>query len=195
MTGTAGQGGAAPGTVKRGGPPPWFALVALASLAFGVVLVVAQLAGIRFTGAPAATTPEPAGAAAQRTAGRVRTALEAASFQVREPQVPFRPGESPGLVDVPRSLLQAILPGDPDGGYVVIYELPGNTEAETAGRDFTAWLAGGTGAIQYPRDAQFVIRRVGSTLVFFPWSPTTSTDPRTAEMAATLETLGLSIRP
>lgn len=195
MTGAAGQGGAPPGRAKRGGPPPWFALVALASLALGVVLVVAQLAGIRLTGGQERATIAPAGAAAERTADRVRTALEAASFQVREPQTPYRPGESPGLVDVPRRLLQAVLPGDPDGGYVMIYELPGNTEADQAGRDFAAWLAGGTGAIQYPRDAQFVIRRVGSTLVFFSWSPSASTDPRTAEMAAVLAGIGQPVGP
>ena len=63
------------------------------------------------------------------------------------------------------------------------------------GRDFAAYLRSGPGAIQYPRDAQFVLRRVGSTLVFFPWSPAVSPDPEVARLAATLETIGEPVAP
>jgi hypothetical protein len=72
----------------------------------------------------------------------------------------------------------------------VIYELPTANDADAAGRDFAKYLAGGTGAIQYPADEQFVLRRMASTLIFFPWSPTVSPDPEMARMAATLEALG-----
>ena len=57
--------------------------------------------------------------------------------------------------------MQAVLQSDPDKGYVVIYELPSNGEADRVGKDFVAYLGSGTGAVQYPRDAQFVVRRVG----------------------------------
>jgi hypothetical protein len=132
----------------------------------------------------------PTGQAAQRTHDLVVGALQAASFQVQDPQTPYRPGESPSLVDVPRRVVQAILPSDPAAGYVVIYELPSNGDADRVGRDFAAYLASGTGAIQYPRDAQFVLRRVGQTLVYFPWSPSVSPDPRVAVLAAVLEAVG-----
>ena len=35
-----------------------------------------------------------------------------------------------------------------------------------------------------------VLRRVGRTLVFFPWSPSVSPDPEVARLAAALGTLG-----
>jgi hypothetical protein len=63
------------------------------------------------------------------------------------------------------------------------------------GREFAAYLASGSGAIAYPRDSQFVIRRIGTTLVFYPWSAEASADPRVADLAAALETLGTSVTP
>ena len=86
-----------------------------------------------------------------------------------------------------------IVPSEPQGEFVVIYELSSANEADRVGREFAAYLAGGTGAVQYPRDARFVIRRLGPTLVFFPWSPSVSPDPRVAELAAALEKIGTPI--
>ena len=62
----------------------------------------------------------------------------------------------------------------------MVYELPTNSDADRVGRDFATYLASGTGAVQYPRDTQFVIRRIGQTLVFFPWSPEANPDPAPA---------------
>lgn len=185
-------GGAARG---RGGPPAWFAVLGIGGLVLAVILIAAQALGIGGGGATVASTIPPTGAAAARTHDLVAAALAGASFQVTDPQTPYRPGESPALVEVPRRLLQVVLPSEPTGGYIVIYELPSNTEADRVGRDFAAYLAGGTGAIQYPRDAQFVLRRVGQTLVFFPWSPSVSPDPRVAELAGVLATIGQPVAP
>jgi hypothetical protein len=77
----------------------------------------------------------------------------------------------------------------------VVYELPSANEADRVGREFRAYLGSGPGAIQYPRDTQFVIRRVGQTLVFFPWSSEASPGARVAEMAAALETVGTEVGP
>ena len=178
-----------------GGPPPWIAVLAIGGLVLGALLIGLQLLGINVIApAPSPTIP-PAGQAAQRTADQVAAALGAKSFQVQVPQTPYRPGESPALVDVPRRLLQAILPSDPDGGYVVIYELPSNEDADQVGRDFARYLASGTGAVQYPRDTQFVIQRAGRTLVFFPWSAEANPDPRLPELAAALATVGEPVTP
>lgn len=177
---------------RRGGPPIWFALFAAGGLLLGVLLVLAQVLGIG-SGSPANATPPPTGAAAQRTHDLVQASLEAAAFQVQDPLTQFRPGESAALYAVPRRLLQAVLPSDPQGGYVVIYELPSANDADSVGRDFVRYLASGTGAIQYPRDAQFVIRRMGQTLVFFPWSPSVSPDPSVARLAATIESIGVPL--
>jgi hypothetical protein len=125
----------------------------------------------------------------------VATVLSAAQFQVQDPVTDYRPSETRELQSVPRRLLQAILPPEPQGGYVVIYELPTNGEADRVGREFAAYLASGTGAIAYPRDAQFVLRRIGPTLVFYPWSAEASADPRVADLAAALETLGTAVTP
>lgn len=183
------------GTGRRGGPPIWFALLGIGGLVLAVILIAAQALGIGSGGATAPATIPPTGAAAAHTRDLVAKALADASFQVADPQTPYRPGESPELINVPRLVLQAVLPSDHTGGYVVIYELPSNTEADRVGRDFAAYLAGGTGAIQYPRDARFVIRRVSQTLVFFPWSPSVSPDPEVARLAGVLATIGEPVAP
>ncbi len=175
---------------RRGGPPAWFALVGIGGLLLGVVLIAAQALGIGIGGSTAAATIPPTGDAARYTHDLVTQTLTDANFQVVDPQSPYRPGESPALINVPRRTVQAVLADDPDKGYIVIYELPSNGEADRVGKDFAAYLGSGTGAIQYPRDAQFVLRRVGSTLVFFSWSPQVSPDPEMARLAATLDTIG-----
>lgn len=180
---------------KRGGPPLWFAIIAIGTFGVAVLLLVLQVMGIGVGVRVATPTIAPTGQASEVTRGLVTTALEAAAFQVRDPQTDYRPGESPDLINVPRRLVQAVLPAEPQGGYVVIYELPSANEADRVGRDFVTYLGSGTGAIQYPRDTQFVVRRVGQTLVFFPWSAEASPDAKVAEMAAALETVGTPIRP
>lgn len=185
-SGTPGTGG------RRGGPPIWFAVFGAGGLLLAILLVLAQVLGIG-SGSPANATPPPTGAAAQRTHDLVQASLEAAAFQVHDPLTQFRPGESSALYAVPRRLLQVVLPSDPQGGYVVIYELPTANDADSVGRDFMRYLASGTGAIQYPRDEQFVIRRMGQTLVFFPWSPSVSPDPSVAKLAATIEAIGVPL--
>lgn len=183
------------GDTRRVGPPAWFAVLGLGGLVLAVLLIAAQVLGIGAGGAVAPATIPPTGAAAQFTHDLVAKALSDAAFQVADPQTPFRPGESPLLLNVPRRLLQVVLPSDLTGGYIVIYELPSNNDADAVGRDFAAYLASGIGAIQYPRDSQFVLRRMGRTLVFFPWSPSVSPDPRVAILATVLGGLGEPIRP
>jgi hypothetical protein len=181
--------------VRRGGPPGWFILIAIGSLALGALLVVLSALGITAVGPRAEPTITPTDQAAQRTWDQVATALGEASFQVQDPVTQYRPGESPALQDVPRRLLQVILPSEPGGGYVVIYELPSNGDADRVGQEFATYLASGTGAIQYPRDTRFVLQRVGQTLVFYPWSAEVNPDPRIPELAAALQTLGVPVTP
>jgi hypothetical protein len=165
-------------------------LVGLGGILLAVVLIGAQALGMGVGSAPPQPTVPPAGAAAQQTRDLVASTLAAASFQVTDPQTPYRPGESPALVLVPRRVVQATIASSPTAGYVVIYELPSAGEADSVGRDFARYLASGTGAIQYPRDAQFVLRRVGSTLMFFPWSSSVTPDPEVARLAGLLATIG-----
>jgi hypothetical protein len=187
--------GSADAPRRAGGPPLIFALIGIGGLLVMVVLLVLTALGIgvRVSGPP--PTMGVPGQASEQTHAQVVQALGAASIQTRDPLTPYRPGESPALFNVPRRTVQAILPDEPQGGYILIYELPSSGQAEQVGRDFLAYLGSGTGQVQYPRDTQFVLRQVGQTLVFFPWSPQASTDPRTPDVAAALETLGTPLAP
>jgi len=182
-------------TGRRGGPPPWFTLVAIGSLIVAVLVLGLAMIGIGVGFRVATPTIAPTGQATEVTRALVVTALEAASFQVQEPRAGFRPGESAELAAVPRRLVQAVMPEDPAAGYVVIYELPTAGDADRVGGEFLRYLAGGTGAIQYPRDSQFVLQRVGQTLVFYAWSAEASPEAPVAELAAALETVGTPVRP
>ena len=183
------------GETRAGGPPAWIFLVGVGGLLVVVILLALQLLGFGVGGAAPSPTIGVTGRASELTHAQVVAALQAASFQVQDPLTPYRPGESPKLAAAPRRVVQAILPTDPQGGYVVIYELPSSMDADRVGRDFLAYLAAGTGAIQYPRDTRFVLQRVGPTLVFFPWSAEANPDPRLAEMATALERVGEPVRP
>jgi hypothetical protein len=51
--------------------------------------------------------------------------------------------------------------------------------------------------VQFPADAQFVLRQVGSTLLFYAWAPSAVTDPAAPQIAAALQGVGTGfpIRP
>jgi hypothetical protein len=198
MTAAPGPGAGQTGggeTPRAGGPPTWFILIAAGSLAVGAVIVVLGALGITLVSPTPEATLGPTGQAAERTWTQVSSALQAQRFQVVEPQNPFRPGETAELLQVPRRLLQAVLPDSPNDGYVVVYELPSNNDAERAGRDLATYVASGPGAVQYPRDTQFTIQRVGQTIVFFAYSPEANRDPALPQIASVLQTMGTPLTP
>ncbi|MFH1475321.1 MAG: hypothetical protein ABIG85_05620 [Chloroflexota bacterium] len=59
--------------------------------------------------------------------------------------------------------------------------------------ELAAYVTSGPGRVQYAPDVRHVIRRVGSTVVFFPWSPASSPDARTADVAAAVATVGTEV--
>ena len=181
-----------PSSSRRPGPPVWFALLGGLGILAAVVVILLEVlgVGVNVLVPGVNTSPAPAGSAAALTHDRVALALQAASFQVQDPNTPFRTGETPTLLGTPRRLIQAVIPSDPQHGIVVIYQFADANSADAAGRDFWAFLHSGTGAIAYPADAQFVLRRMGTTLIFFPWSPTVSPDPEIARLASVLDGLG-----
>ena len=131
--------------------------------------------------------------ALQVTRLQVESALRAVSLAVIVPQVPFRPAESPALTAAPRLVLQAVLAQDPDHGFLVLYDFPDPGAAYAAGTQMAGYLASGPGRIQFVPDAQHVLRQVGSTVIFFTWSPLNSPDPHTADIATALSTVGVGI--
>ena len=192
MTGAPPSASSTAPSSRRPGPPMWFALIGGLGILAGVVVILLEMLGVGVNVAVPGvnTSPGPAGSAAALTHDRVALALQAASFQVQDPNTVFRTAETPTLLGTPRRLLQAVIPADPQHGVVVIYEFADANAADAAGREFWSYLHSGSGAIAYPADAQFVLRRMGTTLIFFPWSPTVSPDPEVARLAAVLEGLG-----
>lgn len=185
----------APGSAPSGrrvGPPVWFAVLGGLGILAGLVVILLSAFGVGVgVMVPGVNgSPAPAGSAAALTHDRLALALQAASFQVQDPNTPYRPSETPTLLGTPRRLLQAVIPSDPQHGIIVIYEFADANAADAAGREYASFLHSGTGAVGYPADEQFVLRRMGTTLIFFPWSPSLSPDPEVARLASVLSAQG-----
>jgi hypothetical protein len=153
-------------------------------------------------GAVASTVPVPTTApsaapilsdAVSVAAVQVQDALRAGGLTATMASVPYRPGESPALAAAPRLVLKAVLPDDEAHGFIVLYDYPTAALAYSAGMEMAAYLASGPGRIQFPPDAEQVIRQLGSTLVFYSWSKANSPEPAAADVATALDTLGLGI--
>ena len=158
-------------------------------------LLVAGCGGTTVTAKPTGAAPS-GGAistATELTRADLQRVLGAARLQLTDPQVPYRPAEAPALAGAPRRVVQVVLPTDPTHGYIVIYDLGDVAAARAAGEAQAAYIASGPGRIQFPSDARFVIRQVGSTLVFYAWSPGSSTDELAPEIQPVLETIGSEI--
>jgi hypothetical protein len=151
---------------------------------------------------PAVTfPPEPAGpstpvsAAVTQTRQAVAAALAPFSLQLDDADRPFRPSESRLVSTAPRAVYQVVLPQDLDGGYIVVYEFADAARAVDAGNDLAGYLGTGNGRVAYPLDARHTIRQVGTTLIFYTWSPSTSPDPGSPKVAEALSTLGIGFAP
>ena len=93
-----------------------------------------------------------------------------------------------------RSVLQATLPDDPDHGYIAIYSLGSAVAAESAAFDQARYLASNTGGkVQFPPGSRFVLRIVGTTVIFFTWNPGIAPDSRTHLIEEALNTLGVAV--
>jgi hypothetical protein len=123
----------------------------------------------------------------------VTGALRAAGLVVESTLTAIRPAEPPSFAGVARWPFQAVLPDDPAGGYFLVYEFADPAVAADGGRDLAAYIASGPGRVQFPPDVRFVLRQVGATLVFFPWSPASSPDPKTSSVATALASVGSEV--
>jgi hypothetical protein len=169
-----------------------------------VFLVVASsLAGGCGVGAvqsPRVTPPSVPGGSGEAISpaiAQTRTALVQALGTVRlildDPRVPFRPPESPSMAEASRQVFQAVLPDDPGHGYIAVYEFPTATAASVAAADQAAYVTSGPGRVQFPPDTQFVLRRLGSTVVFYAYSRENSPDPRVTDLVTALGTVGEAV--
>jgi hypothetical protein len=129
-------------------------------------------------------------AAVDQTRLQIAGALAAAGYQLSTPTIPFRPPESPRLASAPRAVFQVIIPTDPTHGYVVVYEFPDANTAALAGREYAAYLGTGPGKIQFPLDAMHVLRQIGTTLIFYTWSPSAQPGDDAAKIGLALTSIG-----
>ena len=140
-------------------------------------------------------------AGSDRVAGRppvralIAAALAPLQIQLADAKDPYRPGESARVAAAPRAVYQAVLPTDPEGGQIVVYEFRDAGAAVDAGNELAGYLGTGAGRIQFPDDVRWTIRQVGTTLIFYTWAPSTSPDPGSPKVADGLATLGIGFTP
>lgn len=134
-----------------------------------------------------------ASASMTATASQIGASLRAAGLLSAVASVPYRPAESPTLTAAPRLVLKADLLGDDRQGFVVIYDFPDAGRAYAAGAEMADYIASGPGRVQFPNNARFVMRQVGSTLVFYTWTDSDAPEPDAGTVAATLAGLGVEI--
>jgi hypothetical protein len=123
----------------------------------------------------------------------IAAALAGVNLQLQDATQPFSPPESPSVVSAARGIFQVILPADPAHGYIVVYEFRDGPTAEAAGEELASYIGSGPGRIQFPPDAQHLIRLVGTTLIVYSWSPANSTDARSDAIPTALMTIGTAI--
>jgi hypothetical protein len=169
-----------------------------AAVALALALaVVAAGCGVAANTAPAsipaasAGPPARVGGATGTTFGAIQTALSGVAVQIGQSTRPFRPPESARLRDAPRALYQAVLPDQPDAGFIVVYEFADAAAATDAGNEEAGYLGTGPARVEAPLGTQYVLRALGPTLIVFQWLPAASSDPTASQMAAALATIGI----
>lgn len=168
-------------------------LVAAAIAAGGLLAACGGATPVDRSSEPLPTARSSASTAVETTLGQLDAALRASGLALESTLTAIRPAEPPSFAAVPRWPFQAVLPNDPAGGYFVIYEFPDVALAADGGRELAAYITSGPGRVQFPPDVRFVLRQAGSTLVFYPWSPASSPDPRTSDAAAAIATVGSEV--
>ena len=171
----------------------------VAVLAFAAALVLTAC-GIGANGEPASLPVPSVGpvtpvtGAVDQTRGVIATALTSISstrIQFADATRPYRPPESGRLRDAPRAVYQVLVPDRPDSGFIVVYEFADAAAAVDAGNEEAGFLGTGPARVNFPRDAQHVLRQVGSTLILYSWSPSDTTDPTLGVVAGVLGALGI----
>ena len=123
-------------------------------LVVGIVLIAASALGIGFSGsvAPATIAPTGPGRAVHPRPGR-RDADRRAASRSSTRRRRTGPARSPALIDVPRRVVQAVLPADPDQRLRRRSTSCRRTARPTgSARTSRATSPRGPGAVQYPRD-------------------------------------------
>jgi hypothetical protein len=181
--------------MRRRGGAGGLAVRSLVVLAIGVIAAgCAAPEGEVATFPPASIGPDrTVSPAVNLTRVAIEDALREHSLSMVPAQVGFRPAEGQRLADAPRAVYQVVLPADPGGGFLVVYELADSDLANQAAHDQASYLATGPGRVQSSLSSVDVIRVVGSTVVLYSWIPDDARDPATPGIQAALETIGLGV--
>ena len=138
--------------------------------------------GINQPSAAAPATP-PVGVTGAIDAARaaVAAAVAGSGFTLTESVGTYTPGEPQPIQALSRNVYELNF-GGPNEGNVVIYDAGSNDAAINAGNAFAEYLRT-FGHSNYPGDAKFTLNAIGDALVFFWWSPSTSTEVDRAAQA------------
>jgi hypothetical protein len=139
---------------------------------------------------PVGSSPAAAGDLTAGARAQVAAALAVEGLQVQDAQTTFRPPEGPIFAAAPRTVLQAVLPDDPNGGHILLYAFGTPAQALAAAQDQGRYIASGPGRVLYPISTQFSLRVLGNIAIFFSWSADTSPDTRTPSIALALSQIG-----
>jgi hypothetical protein len=178
----------------RPGHAPLAALLVASAVALAGCGIAANSSPVAV---PAASVGPAAGvsAAVAQTRGVIAQTLESVSsvrIQFGDATRPYRPAESPRLRGAPRAVYQVVIPNRPDAGFIVVYQFADAAAAVDAGNEEAGYLGTGPAKVQFPLDAQHVIRQLGPTLILYSWSPSLAADASVeADIGAALSTLGI----
>jgi hypothetical protein len=164
------------------------------TVALPALLVAVVVAGCVPSGGPtfppAGSSPAPAGDLTAGARAQVAAALAVEGLQVQDGQAAFRPPEGAIFAAAPRTIVQAVLPDDPNGGRILLYAFGTPAQALAAAEDQARYIASGPGRVLYAINTQFSLRVLGNIAIFFYWSADTAPDPRTAAIAIALSNIG-----
>jgi hypothetical protein len=139
---------------------------------------------------PVGSSPGPAGDVTAGARAQVAAVLAVEGLQLQDPKTAYRPPEGAVFAAAPRTVVQAILPDDPNHGYIVLYSFGTPQQALAAATDQASYVASGPGRVQFAPGTQYTLRVLGNIAIFFAWQPANAPDARTASIALALSQIG-----
>ena len=168
------------------------ALAALATAFGGCGGTPAEVTPPAASGPPPSQLPPATGPGAAATRAALFAALRDADLVIAESAFPYRPAEAAPLAAAPRNVYQVALQGEPEEGFIVVYEFATDAEAVDAAKAQHAYLSSGPGRVQSPPGTDHVLQQLGPTVIAYEWLPADARDPAAPRIAETLRTLGTS---
>src|SRR5439155_23712432 len=139
---------------------------------------------------PVGSSPEPAGDVTAAARAQIAAALGVEGLQLQDPKTAYRPPEGAIFASAPRTVVQAVLPNDPNHGYIVLYAFGTPQPALAAAQDQATYIASGPGKVQFTPGTQFSLRALGNIAIFFAWLPDSAPDSQTPSIAIALSHIG-----